>query len=169
MSASNDRDDSAGSPLLSPSLSSSHEVDAPREGPLSGLKRAAMATADEEPAKRQATSTADSGKEIVYRVLCPTNRVGSVIGKGGAVIEQLRKESGAKINVTESRGHVDFRVIIISSPASADEDWSPAQEALFRIHRWVATSRTCLDTRETEVVLVVFHQSHVKWLDCMVR
>lgn len=132
---SEDLNDSAGSPLLSPSLSFSHDPEPSDHHPAEGRKRAAMDTGDEEPAKRQATSGADVSQDTVFRVLCPSSRVGGMIGKGGNVIERIRKESGAKIVVAESRGDPEHRVIIVSSPSAAGEEWSPAQDALLKIHR----------------------------------
>eukprot|EP00241_Pyramimonas_parkeae_P019496 CAMPEP_0114307704 /NCGR_PEP_ID=MMETSP0059-20121206/17615_1 /TAXON_ID=36894 /ORGANISM="Pyramimonas parkeae, Strain CCMP726" /LENGTH=305 /DNA_ID=CAMNT_0001431193 /DNA_START=125 /DNA_END=1039 /DNA_ORIENTATION=- len=78
-----------------------------------------------------------TGGEVVYRLLCPASRSGSVIGKGGEIIKQLRADTGARIRVEEAAGGgaADERVITISAadlPHHAS--WSPAQEALFRVH-----------------------------------
>jgi hypothetical protein len=37
--------------------------------------------------------------DVVFRLLCPNARTGSVIGKGGEVIKQLREDTGARIKV----------------------------------------------------------------------
>ena len=38
----------------------------------------------------------------VYRILCPGNVIGSVIGKGGKVIKSLTRETRSKIKVADS-------------------------------------------------------------------
>lgn len=48
-----------------------------------------------------------------FRVLCPASKGGSVIGKGGVVISQIRQETGAKVRVEETIPGCDERIIII--------------------------------------------------------
>ncbi|KAK4755157.1 hypothetical protein SAY87_008914 [Trapa incisa] len=93
--------------------------------------------------------------DTVYRILCPSNKIGGVIGKGGGVIKALRDETRAKITVSDSVPGSDERVIIIySSPtkiskesdcdeegldADNEEDGGmephcPAQDALLKVH-----------------------------------
>jgi len=43
-----------------------------------------------------------SGIEIVFRVLCPGSRTGSIIGRNGDVIRTLRAQTGAKIKVLDA-------------------------------------------------------------------
>ena len=43
-----------------------------------------------------------SSKEFSLRLVCPTANIGGVIGKGGAIINQIRQESGAGIKVDSS-------------------------------------------------------------------
>ncbi|XP_065848151.1 RNA-binding KH domain-containing protein RCF3-like [Euphorbia lathyris] len=55
--------------------------------------------------------------DTVYRILCPSRKIGGVIGKGGGIIKGLREETRAKITVADSFPGSDERVIIIySSP-----------------------------------------------------
>lgn len=71
---------------------------------------------------------------IFYRILCPFNRTGSVIGKGGDVIQQLRNETTAKIKIEDAVPSCDERVITIFSNSSAtDGEWVAATEALFKV------------------------------------
>lgn len=51
---------------------------------------------------------------IVFRVLCPSSKTGSVIGKGGTIISQIRQETGVKIRVEEIVSGCDERVILIT-------------------------------------------------------
>ncbi|CAI9752994.1 unnamed protein product [Fraxinus pennsylvanica] len=55
--------------------------------------------------------------ETVYRILCPSKKIGSVIGKGGNIVKALREETQAKITVSDSVPGSDERVIIIFSPS----------------------------------------------------
>lgn len=54
-------------------------------------------------------------KEFSLRIVCPTGNIGSVIGKGGAVINQIRQESGAHIKVDSSTTEQDDCIIYISA------------------------------------------------------
>ena len=40
--------------------------------------------------------------ETVFRLLVPGKRVGSLIGKGGSIIKQMREETGARITVADA-------------------------------------------------------------------
>lgn len=50
---------------------------------------------------------------IVFRVLCPNSKTGSVIGKGGTIISQIRHETGAKVRVEENFPGCEERVVVI--------------------------------------------------------
>ncbi|XP_065881277.1 KH domain-containing protein HEN4-like [Euphorbia lathyris] len=50
---------------------------------------------------------------VVFRILCPASKTGGIIGKGGAIISQIRQETGAKVRVEESVPGCDERVVII--------------------------------------------------------
>nr|XP_027091610.1 KH domain-containing protein HEN4-like [Coffea arabica] len=64
----------------------------------------------------------------MLRVLCPSNKIGSVIGKGGSIISQLREEAGAKIRVEEPVPGWDERVIVIASPDKGKENGGATAE-----------------------------------------
>jgi len=78
--------------------------------------------------KRQKSSGGFSSLDVspgsvVFRLLCPVSRIGSVIGKGGAIISQIRQESGVKVKIEEAIPGCDERVITISgSDKEAEED-----------------------------------------------
>jgi hypothetical protein len=40
--------------------------------------------------------------ETVFRLLVQTKRVGSLIGKGGSIIKQMREETGARITIADA-------------------------------------------------------------------
>ncbi|KAL9424888.1 hypothetical protein AB3S75_031918 [Citrus x aurantiifolia] len=91
--------------------------------------------------------------DTVYRVLCPSRKIGGVIGKGGNIVKSLREETQAKITVADTIPGSEERVIIIySSPTkiaktqNKDDDSAAetkkesmephcaAQDALLKVH-----------------------------------
>lgn len=72
-------------------------------------------------------SSSSSGGTLL-RVLCPSNKIGSVIGKGGSVISQIRQESGARIRVEDSVPGCEERIIFITSPDKETEDGTEEQQ-----------------------------------------
>jgi poly(rC)-binding protein 2/3/4 len=96
--------------------------------------------------KREQSSTDSAGQETIYRILCESKKIGSVIGRGGGIVKALRDETRSKITVAESVPGSDERVIIIYSNSSkaktqmkpnGDETMEPhcaAQDALMRVH-----------------------------------
>lgn len=80
-------------------------------------------------------------EDTVYRYLCPIKKIGSIIGRGGEIVKQLRADTKSKIRIGETVPGCDERVVTIYSPSdesNAFEDSgnyvSPAQDALFKIH-----------------------------------
>ncbi|KAM7280794.1 hypothetical protein ACFE04_007928 [Oxalis oulophora] len=92
----------------------------------------------------QSSGSSHSDETTVYRILCPSKKIGGVIGKGGNIVKALRDETRAKITVAESVPGSDERVIIIYSSPSAipkkqdsDDQMTPqcaAQDALLKVH-----------------------------------
>lgn len=105
-------------------------------------------------AREQAWPVADSA---VYRILCPGNVVGNVIGKGGKVIRSLRQETRSKIRVADAVPGVEERVIVVFSPPPSkekekdnedgdeNEPICPAQDALLRVHSVIAQESSVKD------------------------
>lgn len=56
-----------------------------------------------------------NAKEFSLRLVCPTENLGGVIGKGGAVIKQIRQDSGAIVIVDSSGADGDDCIISVSS------------------------------------------------------
>nr|GFA64194.1 KH domain-containing protein [Tanacetum cinerariifolium] len=68
----------------------------------------------------QSLSSSPGTSETVYRILCPSRKIGSVLGKGGEIIKALREDTQAKITVAESVPGSEERVVMISAaPAVA--------------------------------------------------
>ncbi|KAJ3681374.1 hypothetical protein LUZ60_015863 [Juncus effusus] len=93
---------------------------------------------------------------VLYRILCPATVIGSVIGKGGKVINSIRQQTRAKIKVLDPFLGSDRRVIAISCYTNKDKDKDlndvdefnmdykepvcQAQDALIRVHEAIVES-----------------------------
>ncbi|KAK1366443.1 RNA-binding KH domain-containing protein RCF3 [Heracleum sosnowskyi] len=79
-----------------------------------------------------------------YRILCHDNKIGVVIGQSGSIVNSIRQNTGAWINVLELVPGDEERIIEISDTRRRDEgrmnSFSPAQEALFAIHERIIES-----------------------------
>lgn len=107
--------------------------------------------------------------DTVYRLLCPGDKIGGVIGKGGSIIKSLRNDTRAKIKVADGIPGVDERVIIIfSAPKERkvdrdDEDddvvlvddknpLCAAQDALFRVFARIVEEGRGSDDEDEDAV-----------------
>ncbi|KAH9604427.1 hypothetical protein KSS87_011227 [Heliosperma pusillum] len=79
--------------------------------------------------------------DTVYRYLCPAQKIGSIIGRGGDIVKQLRLDTKSKITIKETVPGCDERVVIIYSKSEEtnpfdemDTQVCSAQDALFRVH-----------------------------------
>uniref|UniRef100_A0A7S0X234 K Homology domain-containing protein n=1 Tax=Mantoniella antarctica TaxID=81844 RepID=A0A7S0X234_9CHLO len=88
------------------------------------------------PASRAPSGSA--GNQVLFRVLCPGNRTGSVIGRSGDTIKALREQSGAKIKVEDAIPGSEERVVAISCAEDGVSPMSPAQVALLRVYACIA-------------------------------
>lgn len=80
------------------------------------------------------------GTEIMFRLLCPVSKTGSVIGRNGEVIQQIRSETGAKVKVCEQVNGAEERIICVSSNDDGLTPILAAQMALFRVYRCIVES-----------------------------
>ncbi len=53
--------------------------------------------------------------------------------QGGAAIQQLREDTGARIKIEPEIANCTERLVILSSPDEPDVEWCRAQEALFTV------------------------------------
>lgn len=53
--------------------------------------------------------------EVTFRILCSSDRVGAIIGKGGNIVRALQNESGAIISVAPSVVECEDRLITITA------------------------------------------------------
>jgi poly(rC)-binding protein 3/4 len=54
---------------------------------------------------------------LTFRLLCPSESVGNLIGKGGSIIKMLQQETASEIKVIEAIQGSEDCIIIISGPA----------------------------------------------------
>jgi poly(rC)-binding protein 2/3/4 len=94
-------------------------------------------------------SYAPGPDDTVYRYLCASRKIGSIIGRGGEIAKQLRTETQAKIRIGESVPGCEERVITIFSSSretntidDMEDKVCPAQDALFRVHERLASDES---------------------------
>ena len=97
------------------------------------------------PGEERDSSSVPETDDTVYRYLCPNGKIGSIIGRGGEIVKQLRSESQARIRIGDSIQGCEYRVITIFSSSrktnvyeDTGDDICPAQDALFRVHERLA-------------------------------
>ncbi|XP_020580841.1 KH domain-containing protein HEN4-like isoform X2 [Phalaenopsis equestris] len=80
-------------------------------------------------------------EDTVYRYLCQGRKIGSIIGRGGEIVKQLRADTHAKIRIGETVPGCEERVITIFSSSEecntledSGETVCAAQDALFKVH-----------------------------------
>lgn len=90
--------------------------------------------------------------DTVYRYLCPATKIGSIIGRGGEIVKQLRLDTKSKIRIGETVPGCDERVVTIYSTSDEtntfdemDAPVCPAQDALFRVHERVVAEESGVD------------------------
>ncbi|XP_071731301.1 KH domain-containing protein At4g18375-like isoform X2 [Rutidosis leptorrhynchoides] len=109
------------------------------------------------------SSETSQTSETVYRLLCPSRKIGSVIGKGGGIIKSLREETGAKITVAEIVPGSEERVITVNSPSAMlplqnnhdMELYCAAQDALLRIHDRIVAEDLIGGTENSDDIEVI--------------
>ncbi|KAM0952976.1 putative K domain-containing protein [Dioscorea sansibarensis] len=84
--------------------------------------------------------------DTVYRYLCSVKKIGSIIGRGGEIVKQLRSDTQAKIRIGDTVPGCDERVVTIYSSSrktnrfyDTGDDICPAQDALFKVHESLLT------------------------------
>ncbi|KAG9157402.1 hypothetical protein Leryth_010247 [Lithospermum erythrorhizon] len=69
-------------------------------------------------------------REVVFNILCPNDRVGGVIGKGGSIVKNFEIETGTAVSVGPVVAESAERLITISSMENPESRYSPAQSAI---------------------------------------
>ncbi|KAJ7965321.1 KH domain-containing protein [Quillaja saponaria] len=73
------------------------------------------------------------GEDLVFQILCPTDKVDCVVGELDGIVGLLQNEIGVDVKVTDPVVGSDEQIIIISSEEGPDDELFPAQEALLHI------------------------------------
>ncbi|XP_059453191.1 KH domain-containing protein HEN4-like [Corylus avellana] len=87
---------------------------------------------------------------LTFRLLCHDERVGGVIGKGGAIIKTLKQETGCEIKVMEGVSDSQDRIIVISGAAHPDDRISAVQDAVLRVQTRIV--RAVPDNKEQSIL-----------------
>lgn len=109
---------------------------------------------DSKSQKRRVNDKDERGSDelVAYRILCPEEVIGSVIGKHGKVINSIRQETRAKVKVVDPFPGAKDRVITIycyvkkKEDVEVDEEFNdheplcPAQDALLRVHSAISNA-----------------------------
>ncbi|KAI3457988.1 hypothetical protein Pfo_014651 [Paulownia fortunei] len=74
-----------------------------------------------------------SGEDLVFRILCPVDKVDSVVGESDGIVDLLQNDIGVNVEVSDPVAGSDEHIIIISSDEGPDDELFPAQEALLHI------------------------------------
>uniref|UniRef100_A0A0D9UYK7 K Homology domain-containing protein n=1 Tax=Leersia perrieri TaxID=77586 RepID=A0A0D9UYK7_9ORYZ len=72
---------------------------------------------------------------LTFRLLCSSDKVGGVIGKGGNNIKTIQNDTGCEIKVLDTVPKSEDRIIFISGPAHPGDGISPAQNAILHVQR----------------------------------
>ncbi|XP_062099241.1 KH domain-containing protein HEN4-like isoform X2 [Humulus lupulus] len=87
---------------------------------------------------------------LTFRILCPAERVGAVIGKGGTVIKAIQQDTGCEVKVIEEgMSDSEDRVIAVSGHVHPDDRVSAVQDAVLRVQTRIA--RAAPDSKEQSV------------------
>lgn len=81
----------------------------------------------------RAENSQPSFEDLVFRILCPNDRVDSVVGESNGIMDLLQNEIGVDVKVSDPTDGSDEQIIIISSDEGPDDELFPAQEALLHI------------------------------------
>lgn len=54
-------------------------------------------------------------EEVVFKLLCHLDKVGSLIGKGGSIVRTFQNETGASIKIADILPDSEERIVVISA------------------------------------------------------
>lgn len=95
-------------------------------------------------------------RETIFRLLSSSKKIGSIIGRGGEIIKQLKSETGARIKVADAVPNCEERVVIISSSSDPEVQWNCAQRALLEVHRRLIEGDYSMTAGSTAPVITRF-------------
>ncbi|KAH9625974.1 hypothetical protein KSS87_022374 [Heliosperma pusillum] len=95
---------------------------------------------------------------VTFRLLCPDEKVGIIIGKGGSIVKTIKHETGCEINVLEGIPEEEERVVVVSGPAYPEDKISAVQDAVLRILNRLAKATP--DTKEKGITFKLLVSSN---------
>lgn len=98
-----------------------------------GNKRLRDGNAGEQLAAKRRELAANA--EVVFRLLIPSRKAGSILGKSGTIVREIKSKTNSRVKVIESVPGCEERVVVISSKDFAEQEKCPAQLALFEVHK----------------------------------
>ncbi|KAJ6874581.1 RNA-binding KH domain-containing protein RCF3 [Populus alba x Populus x berolinensis] len=72
-------------------------------------------------------------EDLVFRILCPIDKVNRVVGESDGLADLLQNEIGVDVKVADPVSGSDEQIITICSEEGPDDELFPAQEALLHI------------------------------------
>ncbi|KAJ6868041.1 RNA-binding KH domain-containing protein RCF3 [Populus alba x Populus x berolinensis] len=72
-------------------------------------------------------------EDLVFRILCPIDKVNRVFGESDGLVDLLQNEIGVDVKVADPVSGSDEQIITICSEEGPDDELFPAQEALLHI------------------------------------
>ncbi|KHG16048.1 hypothetical protein F383_03305 [Gossypium arboreum] len=70
-------------------------------------------------------------EEVVFKLLCQADKVGSLIEKGGSVVRAMQNDTGAAIKIADTSHDSNERI-------HAEQRYSPVQDAVVRVQSRIA-------------------------------
>ncbi|XP_006338439.1 KH domain-containing protein At4g18375-like isoform X2 [Solanum tuberosum] len=99
--------------------------------------------------------------DTVYRYLCAGKKIGSIIGRGGEIVKQLRVDTKSKIRIGETVPDCEERVVTIYSASEETNNFDgsencicPAQDALFKVHEKIVSETIDEDSENAPQVTI---------------
>uniref|UniRef100_A0A2P2JBA4 KH domain-containing protein At4g18375-like n=1 Tax=Rhizophora mucronata TaxID=61149 RepID=A0A2P2JBA4_RHIMU len=137
------------------------------DGPSSGSRLSSTSYRDSNSSSRQSgflveagdDITADGvqpfyGEDLVFRMLCPIDKVNRVVGESEGIVELLQNDIGVDVKVLDPVSGSEEQIIIISSEEGPDDELFPAQEALLHIQSHIVDLVSDKDNTITTRLLV---------------
>ncbi|MCO5608854.1 hypothetical protein L7F22_063072 [Adiantum nelumboides] len=124
------------------------------------VKRTSARSSPRQPLGQSSGLTLSFGEEeVTFRIMCPKEKIGSIIGKGGSIVQSIREETGAKISIDVSSKAGDERVIRVSAQESREDVLSKAQRAVMILHSRILAADQDKDGLVTVKLLVPADQA----------
>ncbi|KAH9606492.1 hypothetical protein KSS87_016436 [Heliosperma pusillum] len=95
-----------------------------------------------------------SFEDLVFRILCPSDKVDNVVGSSSGILDLLRNEIGVDVKVSDPVGGSEECIITVFSDEGPEDELFPAQEALLHIQTCIVDLEPDKDNSVTTRLLV---------------